>query len=172
MEFMSLAQLLGNVGEFFGAIGVIATLFYLAAQIRANSRSTQLQNTQTLSAATRAWWNDIARDPELTSLFRRGLADFDQLTLDEQLRFSCTVLQWVTIAEELHFAELDGEITGYAGQAYSGGGLEEFATAPGFHTWYEIRKQFITPEFQAVIEAAMAKDTQRAAWFTEAEQSA
>ena len=34
MDLMSTAQLLGNFGEFFGAIAVVVTLAYLATQIR------------------------------------------------------------------------------------------------------------------------------------------
>jgi hypothetical protein len=34
MELTSAAQLLGNLGEFFGSVAVIATLVYLAVQIR------------------------------------------------------------------------------------------------------------------------------------------
>lgn len=34
MDFMSTAQLLGNIGEFVGGIGVLVTLMYLAVQIR------------------------------------------------------------------------------------------------------------------------------------------
>ncbi len=39
MNLMDTAQLLGNFGEFFGAIAVVATLIYLATQIRQNTRS-------------------------------------------------------------------------------------------------------------------------------------
>ena len=39
MTIMEIAQLLGNLGEFFGAIAVVATLGYLAVQIRQNTRS-------------------------------------------------------------------------------------------------------------------------------------
>jgi uncharacterized protein len=46
MDLMSAAQLLGNFGEFVGAIGVVVTLFYLAAQVR--------QNRQSVDANTRA----------------------------------------------------------------------------------------------------------------------
>ena len=34
MTLMETAQLLGNFGEFFGAIAVVATLIYLAIQVR------------------------------------------------------------------------------------------------------------------------------------------
>ncbi len=34
MTLMDTAQLLGNFGEFFGAIAVVGTLAYLAVQVR------------------------------------------------------------------------------------------------------------------------------------------
>jgi hypothetical protein len=39
MDLMSTAQLLGNFGEFVGAIAVVATLFYLTAQVKQNRQS-------------------------------------------------------------------------------------------------------------------------------------
>ena len=39
MDHQAFAQLLGNYGEFVGAIAVVATLAYLAAQIRQNTRA-------------------------------------------------------------------------------------------------------------------------------------
>lgn len=38
MDLMSTAQLLGNFGEFFGSVGVVATLGYLVVQVRQNNR--------------------------------------------------------------------------------------------------------------------------------------
>ena len=39
MDLMETAQLLGNFGEFFGAIAVVVTLAYLAVQLRQNTLS-------------------------------------------------------------------------------------------------------------------------------------
>ena len=39
MTLMETAQLLGNFGEFFGAIAVVATLGYLTVQIRQNTKA-------------------------------------------------------------------------------------------------------------------------------------
>ena len=41
---IEIAELLGNFGEFFGAILVGASLFYLAVQIRHNAKSTDEAN--------------------------------------------------------------------------------------------------------------------------------
>jgi len=47
MILMETTQLLGNLGEFFGAIAVVATLFYLAVQVRHTKEATNA-NTKTL----------------------------------------------------------------------------------------------------------------------------
>ncbi len=38
MSALELSQLLGNYGEFVGAIGIVITLIYLAIQVRQNTR--------------------------------------------------------------------------------------------------------------------------------------
>ena len=47
MDHQAFAQLLGNYGEFVGAIAVVATLFYLAMQVRHSKESVDA-NTQSL----------------------------------------------------------------------------------------------------------------------------
>ena len=47
MDLQSTAQLLGNFGEFVGAIAVVATLFYLAVQVRHTKEATDA-NTEAL----------------------------------------------------------------------------------------------------------------------------
>ena len=47
MDLLETAQLLGNFGEFIGAIAVVATLFYLAIQVRHSKAATEA-NTASL----------------------------------------------------------------------------------------------------------------------------
>ena len=47
MDHQAFAQLLGNYGEFVGAIAVVATLFYLAVQVRHSKDATEA-NTRSL----------------------------------------------------------------------------------------------------------------------------
>jgi len=49
MDHQAFAQLLGNYGEFVGAIAVVATLFYLAVQVR-HSKDAVEANTRLLDA--------------------------------------------------------------------------------------------------------------------------
>ena len=47
MDLMNTAQLLGNLGEFVGAIAVVVTLGYLAVQVRQNTRSNYISRGDT-----------------------------------------------------------------------------------------------------------------------------
>ena len=44
MPFAELSQILGNFGEFVGAIAMVATLFYLAVQVRHSANVTDEAN--------------------------------------------------------------------------------------------------------------------------------
>jgi hypothetical protein len=75
MTLMETAQLLGNFGEFVGAIAVVVTLAYLALQIRQNTRSMDENRKAVVAAAQRAsawghadWNTECAKDEGLAKL--------------------------------------------------------------------------------------------------------
>ena len=54
MDHQTFAQLLGNYGEFFGSIAVVATLAYLARQVQQSSQLSRMQlNTGGLESFSR-----------------------------------------------------------------------------------------------------------------------
>ena len=57
MDHQAFAQLLGNYGEFVGAIAVVATLFYLAVQVRHSKRATEA-NTRSLEQSRELAMNE------------------------------------------------------------------------------------------------------------------
>ena len=72
-------EALGAVGEFFGAIGVLASLVYLATQIRDNSRSLQAASLQSVLDGPRdRYFLPMATSGETTEIFTRGLNSLDQ----------------------------------------------------------------------------------------------
>lgn len=57
MDHLTFAQLLGNYGEFVGAIAVVATLFYLAIQVRHSKNATEA-NTRSLAQSRELAMNE------------------------------------------------------------------------------------------------------------------
>ena len=81
-------QELGNLGEFIGAIAVIASLAYVALQIRQNTRSLRTASFQALMQSSISENRLFAQDPAVAELYLRGLESYEALDPVEQLRFS------------------------------------------------------------------------------------
>ena len=88
MDHQAIAQLLGNYGEFIGAIGVVVTLIYLATQIRQNT------NALRMNAASERLERDydivlpVIESREFAQLWLKGgdkLSDLDEV--DKQRLF-------------------------------------------------------------------------------------
>ena len=88
-------QELGNLGEFFGAIAVIASLAYVALQIRQNTRSLRTASFQAVMQSS-TWENRIiAQDPALAELYLRGLNAYDELDSVDAFRFSALMYNFI-----------------------------------------------------------------------------
>ena len=87
MDHQIFAQLLGNYGEFVGAVGVVITLGYLAVQIKQNRTQTQSQIEQSLYEQWQTPAKIMADSPQLADIFCRGQKSRSALTEAEQMQF-------------------------------------------------------------------------------------
>ena len=71
MDHQAFAQLLGNYGEFFGAIAVVVTLGYLAIQIRLNTRSSYVTRAAEAVQRLGQIQETIICNSDLATLFAR-----------------------------------------------------------------------------------------------------
>ena len=96
MTVMETVQVLGNLGEFVGAIAVVLTLVYLANQVR-YSKEALSENTNSVRAAAAAATQEslatlnelLASDSDLAKLYSRMVdqGSLDGFAGDERLRF-------------------------------------------------------------------------------------
>ena len=77
-------------GEFIGGIAVVVSLIYLAAQIRANTKTVRASNYGDIAVASNEF-NTSILDPEVASLLVRGLDDYAALSAEDQWRFNSLV---------------------------------------------------------------------------------
>lgn len=89
---------LGNIGEFVGAIGVVASLVYLAVQIRHSSQHLS-QNTNSILGSVELettrhhsdWLLSIAQNPELGRVWRLALSDPAALSEEDEVQFAMLI---------------------------------------------------------------------------------
>ena len=77
---------LGGIGEFIGALAVLASLVYVAREIRRNTKATRLATLQSALVSVQPIFDAPARDAELARIIRLGMIDSSQLTEDESTR--------------------------------------------------------------------------------------
>jgi hypothetical protein len=97
---------IGAVAEVLGATGVIASLIYLATQIR-QSREQMSQNTQALRAGAYQQLHEYIGDSVTTvpkadmEIVRLGLQSFKNLNEADAFRFSFWATRFVPVPEDL-----------------------------------------------------------------------
>ncbi len=110
MDHLTLAQLLGNYGEFIGSIVVLATLVYLGVQTRQNTHVLQQSVRMHAASMYRANIDGVinlqailAQDRDLGLIWKRGLADED-LSDADKARFEAYLSMWLFDLEHKLYA--------------------------------------------------------------------
>ena len=89
-------QDLGNLGELIGAVATVATLVYLAIQVRANTRSNEASSVQHMldGARDRIIIPNVTR-ADVPEIMSRGLTSVEELKPTEKVRFMWMIVEQV-----------------------------------------------------------------------------
>lgn len=79
---------IGAVAESIAALGVIASLLYLASQVRASTRAAAVTSKLASTDLLNKFIDLLIENPELSDIQIRGVLDLDSLNKEEYLRFS------------------------------------------------------------------------------------
>ena len=92
-------EAIGAIGELLGAAGVIATLGYLAIQIRQNTRTQSAASEQAKSPSFSGFHSYVAQSETLAHIWEKGFADETALTPDEKRRFVWMIADYFLATE-------------------------------------------------------------------------
>ena len=144
-------QDLGSIGEFVAAIATLATLVYLALQIRQNTKSSR---SATYQAATRDILqaaDQVTLDPELNCIYFEGLHDFDSLSREKKRRFASYMISLLRRYENMLYQTNAGMLDSdwWVG---IGKNLEQVISQPGVQSWWKGARSLFRPDFQEFID--------------------
>ena len=91
-------EAIGAIGEVVGGVAVIATLLYLAVQIRQNAQSVRNAASLSINEGLAEINRRVSNDPEFAELWLRGLKDYRGLTDVERMRFASYALDIMNLA--------------------------------------------------------------------------
>ncbi len=87
MDLMEIFQLLGNLGEFLGALAVFATLLYLAVQVRDASRAAKFEAVEANRVHRIASFNAMLDSPYLPPILVK-IQTGEALNAEDQIRLT------------------------------------------------------------------------------------
>ena len=151
MDHESIAQLLGNYGEFVGAIGVVITLAYLAFQIRQNTRATRAASHHSIVEALNQGNLLQAQDAELANIFLTGTADRAQLSDTDRQRFDMLCLTYFHVFDSLWYSAKIGTAE-HDLLLSEEKGFSHLMNSPGVYEWWEANPYAFSTEFRAYME--------------------
>ncbi len=134
-------QDLGSIGEFAGAALVVVSLFYLATQIRQNTRSLQSASFQEMVRAANDWSTLFVVHPETGSLWVRGLANPKSLDTAERLSFNQLASMFLRNYATVLAMARDGLVPSSTCTAYEAAIVRQFRT-PDMRDWWSAHEQY------------------------------
>jgi len=141
---------LGAIGELIGAFAVVATLLYLATQIRQNNASQRIAAKQEMTRQFADFVDLLVLNPELASIHDRGLdgADLSDVEMAIFTRLLAKASWYMSV---MHFQ--------YRVQVINEGDWEEsrslisfYCGKPGFQRFWKFRVSAHGPEFLQYID--------------------
>jgi len=142
---------LGNIGEFLGALGVIASLVYLAVQIRQNTRSIRASAFQDAQRDVAGMVDGLAHDPELTRIFYDGNRDFESFSSEDRRRYAVFMSSMIRRYENLLHQTRIGNIDPTLLEGLFSE-LRRVFSLPGVRAWWAGSQDVFNRELRDFIE--------------------
>jgi hypothetical protein len=155
MSTLEFSQLLGNYGEFVGAIAIVATLIYLAVQLKQNTATVRANAYQEWSASNVAI-NLAVSNPDQSRIMVAGNRASTNLTDETFIAFGMTNMAIMQMAQSTDYLYrlglLDRELWEAEMNRVAG-----ILGAPGVRQWWDAggRTQ-LTPRFAELLESTQS----------------
>jgi hypothetical protein len=159
MDLMDTAQLLGNFGEFIGAIAVVATLVYIAVQVR-HSREAMVENTIVVRSAAYEAYNETANSfldyqghhaASLAASFD-STEPYSKWTTEHQLVYDALLMKMFNSMETTYLHYRDGTMPNDVFEGKVEGFQEAMQTRFNAQDWQRHRSGGFSRDFQRFME--------------------
>ncbi len=147
---------LQQIAQVLGAIGVIASLIYVAIQIRNNARAVRAATYQQLSASLATMWMNLSNNDEQLKKMLRGGDDFEALNRFEKASFRMAMMGYLRIYENAWFQRSIGTLRAKDWQAISSD-MESIFSMPGMRAAWPLIKNRSGSDFAAHVDALVAR---------------
>ena len=145
------AEAISVWAQLIASTGVIISLFYLAAQVRQNTRSSRAIVVDSLAKSMHDLAFAMAKNDALLMIFTTTLQDWNSATELERARAASFVLGYFKLFENAWFQMRKGTLEREQWEGYDAF-LRTVWVQPGVKTWWTMRRMFFASGFREYVE--------------------
>ena len=138
------------LAQLIASIGVIISLFYLAAQVRQNTRSSRALVVDSLARSMHDLAFEMAQSDQLLKT-ATTLKDWKNATELERARAASFMLGYFKLFENAWFQMRQGTLERDQWEGYDAF-LRSVWSEPAVKTWWTMRRMFFAPGFRKYVE--------------------
>jgi hypothetical protein len=143
-------ETLSSIAQIVAAIGVIASLFYLAVQIRQNTRS---MRAVVVDALTRGIAEILSgQTPETLRGFARAMENLERASDDDRLRALPQFFALFKLFENAWFQQRQGTLDREQWQGWDAY-IRTYYHHQGIKSWWRMRRAAFAPGFRDYLES-------------------
>ena len=150
-------QDLGSIGEFVAAVATVATLVYLAAQVRQNTRALRSSTFQDISTQMAQNVEPIVSSAEVAEVLVKGLSGLSALSPGERLRFQSVLVMSFRRMEAVYVHAQIGSIDRELSLGFERSMLT-MLKSPGEAEWWATAKVTFGRSFAAHVDGWLAEN--------------
>ncbi len=165
MDIDRVGSLMGNFGEFFGSIAVVATLIYLALQVRQNSQALRIGARQHVLDRLSDGIRHIVSEPDTRAVITKAFNQIDDLTQDERVHFNHLMMLFSNNFYDALMLHRDSDLNDDAFNLVANAYIGSCAT-PGGNAWWKQMSEAagdtgvnFPPEFINYVNRRIEEDT-------------
>jgi hypothetical protein len=145
-------ETINSIAQIIAALGVIASLFYLAAQIRQNTNSQRSVVVDSLTSSLITLFGQQSASPEQMRAFASVVEDWHGATEEDRLRSVSILFSTFKLFENAWFQQRQGTLDR---EHWEGWDLHirVYYHRPGVQAWWSDRRTMFAAGFRQYIEA-------------------
>jgi len=145
-------EAINALAQLIAAIGVIVSLFYLAAQIRQNTRSMRAVVVDSLAHSLIDLLSPQAYDLQAIRAFAAAVEDWHGVTEEDRARSLSFMFPTFKLFENAWFQQRPGTLDKQQWEGWDAY-IRMYYHRPGVKTWWSLRKMAFAPGFRDYLEA-------------------
>jgi hypothetical protein len=150
-------EALANLGEFVSGIVVVASLVYLAVQVRQNTHSLRTENYSRALDRISSIQSQLSRDGSLTVLFSKGVLDPSSLSAEQRIQFTWCAYEAFGAFEFMFHQSRSRAIPEEVWERWSAT-TAWWLSFPGIRAWWAAKPAPFSASFSAFVEDCIRDD--------------